>query len=158
VSQDVCKNGTVSRLFLPQLHPTQDDGQHSGVIGLLEWELTPSGFISKNELDAAKSVHFDYLNTQGQQKMVWPPSLSLSRAYLDQLERSKGLEAGKIADARRALDRAEKASGPEQREALTRLAAQLDGEVNAAKDAIKVRTLAGVIRELSTEPSLARGQ
>jgi LVIVD repeat-containing protein len=125
--------------------------------GLDILELKPSAFISKNELDAAKSVHFDYLNTQGQQKLVWPPSLSLSRAYLDQLERSNGLEAGKIAAARQALD-TEKLSGAEQRAALTQLAAQLEGDVSSAKDGAKVRMLAGVVRELSTEPSLARGQ
>ena len=126
--------------------------------GLDILELRPSAFISKNELDAAKSVHFDYLNTQGQQKLVWPPSLSLSRAYLDQLERSNGLEAGKITAARQALDKTEKLSGAEQRAALTKLATQLEGDVSAAKDAAKVRMLAGVVRELSTEPSLARGQ
>jgi hypothetical protein len=126
--------------------------------GLDILELRPSAFISKNELEAAKSVHFDYLNTQGQQKLVWPPSLSLSRAYLDQLERSQGLEAGKIVAARKALDRAEKLSGGEQRAALTKLGAQLEGDVSVAKDAAKVRMLAGVVRELSTEPSMARGQ
>src|SRR3954469_1274923 len=40
--------------------------------GLDIFELTPSAFISQNELDAAKTVHYDYLNTQGQPKMVWP--------------------------------------------------------------------------------------
>jgi hypothetical protein len=126
--------------------------------GLDIFELTPSGFISKNELDAAKSVHLDYLNTQGQQKLVWPPSLSLSRAYLDQLERSNGLEAGKIAAARKALDRAEKASGAEQREALTQLAAQLEADVSGAKDAAKVQMVAEVVKQLATEPRLAQGQ
>ena len=56
--------------------------------GLDIFELTPSGFISQNEIDAAKTVHFDYLNTQGQPKLVWPASFALARAYLDQLERS----------------------------------------------------------------------
>ena len=55
--------------------------------GLDIFELTPSAFISQNEIDAAKTVHFDYLNTQGQPKLVWPPSFALARAYVDQLER-----------------------------------------------------------------------
>jgi hypothetical protein len=126
--------------------------------GLDILELKPSAFISKNELDAAKSVHFDYLNTQGQQKLVWPASLGLARAYVDQLERSKGLEAAKIGDIREALTRAEKASGTEQRDALTQLAARLEGDVNGSKDAAKVQTLSGVVRQLATEPHLARGQ
>ena len=126
--------------------------------GLDIFELMPSAFISQNEIDAAKSVHLDYLNTQGQQKLVWPASFSLARAYLDQLERSKGLDAGKIAAAREELARAEKASGMEQRAALTQLATRLERDVNASKDAIKVRTLAGVVKELATEPRLAQGQ
>ncbi len=59
--------------------------------GLDILELTPSGFISQNEIDAAKSVRLEYLNTQGQPKLVWPATFALARAYLDQLERSQGL-------------------------------------------------------------------
>ncbi|HYV96840.1 MAG TPA: hypothetical protein VE967_05245, partial [Gemmatimonadaceae bacterium] len=58
--------------------------------GLDIFELLPSGLISKNELDAAKTVHYEELNVQDQPKMVWPPSFALSRAYLDQLARSGG--------------------------------------------------------------------
>ena len=43
--------------------------------GLDIFELTPSAFISQNEIDAAKTVRFDYFNAQGQQKFVWPPSV-----------------------------------------------------------------------------------
>ena len=61
--------------------------------GLDVFELTPSPLLSQDELDAAKSVRFDYYNVQGQQKFVWPATVGLARAYLDQLERSKGLSA-----------------------------------------------------------------
>ncbi|MBA3555992.1 MAG: hypothetical protein H0W29_14690, partial [Gemmatimonadales bacterium] len=57
--------------------------------GLDIFELTPSGFISENEIDAAKSVRLDYYNAQGQPKLVWAATFSLARAYLDQLDRSK---------------------------------------------------------------------
>jgi hypothetical protein len=124
--------------------------------GLDIFELTPSAFISKNELDAAKTVKQDYLNTQGQQKLVWPASFSLARAYLDQLERSKGLEAGKIATARESLASAEKASGAERQQALTQLATRLDGDAGGAKDAAKVRMVAKAVRDLaSSSPSAA---
>ena len=43
--------------------------------GLDIFELTPSAFISQNEIDAAKTVQFDYLNAQGQPKFVWPWAL-----------------------------------------------------------------------------------
>src|SRR6266853_1113874 len=86
--------------------------------GLDIYELTPSGLISQNEIDAAKTVHLDYLNTQGQPKLVWPASFALAGAYLDQLERSKGLDGGKIAAAREELAVAEKASGTGRQDAL----------------------------------------
>ena len=40
----------------------------------------PSAFISQNEIDAAKTVHFDYLNAQGQPKFVWPAIVLARRA------------------------------------------------------------------------------
>jgi hypothetical protein len=124
--------------------------------GLDIFELKPSGFISQNEIDAAKSVHLDYFNTQGQVKLVWPATFSLARAYLDQLERSKGLDAGKIAAVRESLTGAEKASGTKRQEALTGLATRLDGDAARAGDAAEVQTLAVVVRQLATAPRLAR--
>ncbi len=79
--------------------------------GLDIFELTPSAALSQNEIDAAKSVHFDYLNVQGQPKYSWPASFALARAYLDQLERTNGLGSARISAARSALSSAESASG-----------------------------------------------
>jgi hypothetical protein len=118
--------------------------------GLDIMELTPSGFISQNEIDAAKTVRFDYFNTQGQQKFVWPPSFALARAYLDQLERSKGLSASRISAVRAALASAEKQSGDGRREALARLAGELYGESSGGTDAAKVRMLSSAVKDLST--------
>ena len=117
--------------------------------GLDIFELQPSGFISQNEIDASKTVHLDYLNVQGQPKFVWPPSFSLARAYVDQLERSGGLGAGRIASVRQALSAAESASGASRRSGLTQLAGQLDGDAGGSSDASKVRMLAGAVRELA---------
>ena len=114
--------------------------------GLDIFELTPSPFISQNEIDAAKTVHFDYYNTQGQQQFVWPPSFALARAYVDQLERSGGLAAGRISSVRQALTTAEGGS----RSGLTGVAAQLDGDANGSKNASKVRALAAAVRSLAT--------
>jgi hypothetical protein len=117
--------------------------------GLDIFQLTPSAFISQNEIDAANSVHLDYLNTQGQPKLVWPATFSLARAYVDQLERSSGLPTAKIASVRQALTSAESAAGAARQGALTQLAAQLDGDASGARDAAKVRTLAGSVRDLA---------
>jgi len=120
-----------------------------GTRGLDIFELVPSGFISQNEIDAAKTVHLDYLNVQGQQKFVWPPSFALARAYVDQLERSKGLEAGRISSVRKELASAEKASGEARKSALTRLAGELEAYSVGAGDPAKVRKLADAVKELS---------
>ncbi len=117
--------------------------------GLDIFELQPSGLISQNEIDAAKTVHFDYLNVQDQRKLVWPPSFALSGAYLDQLSRSNGLAPDKVAAARTALERAEKLSGQQRRDALSRLAGQLNEDATGATDQAKARTLAASVTELA---------
>jgi hypothetical protein len=117
--------------------------------GLDIFEVTPSAFVSQNEIDAAKSVRMDYLNPQGQPKLVWPPTFALARAYVDQLERSGGLAAGRIGSVREALRGAERASGSARSSALTQLATQLDGDASGAGDAGKVRLLAGAVRDLA---------
>ena len=117
--------------------------------GLDIFELTPSGFISKDEIEAAKTVHLDHLNVQGQTKFVWPASFSLARAYLDQLERSKGLEEGRIAEVRKSLASAEKMSGKARQDALTSLSSQVEAYSAAAPDAAKVKTLSGAVKDLA---------
>jgi hypothetical protein len=117
--------------------------------GLDIFELTASPLISQNEIDAAKSVHFDYLNTQGQPKLIWPPTFALARAYVDQLERSNDFGASRISSIRQSLTAAETASGAQRRAALTQLAMELDGNATASRDGAKVRTLAAAVRDLA---------
>ena len=107
----------------------------------------PSAFISQNEIDAAKTVHFDYLNAQGQPKFVWPPSFPLSRAYVDQLERANAAPA-LVSDARQKLAAAEAASGGARRDALTKLASSVDAAANGPQQA-KVKMLASSLRDLA---------
>ena len=117
--------------------------------GLDIFELVPSAFLSQNEIDAAKSVHLDYLNTQGQPKLVWPPSFSLARAYLDQLARSNGLAGDKISAAQTELARAEKLSGQQRRDALTQLATKLHGDARGAANEPKAHALATAVGDLA---------
>jgi hypothetical protein len=120
--------------------------------GLDILELQPSGLLSQNEIDAAKLIHFDYLNAQDQQKLVWPASFVVARAYVDQLARSNGLAPAKVATTRDALARAERLSGQQRRDALTQLGTQLSGDAAAAADPAKVRLLVGVVTDLSLTP------
>ena len=117
--------------------------------GLDVFELLPSGFISENEIAAANTVKLDYLNTQGQQKYVWPTTFVLARAYVDQLERSKGLSASRIASTRQELTNAENASGRARRNVLTTLSAELI-DAAAGDEAAKVHMLAVVVRDLAS--------
>ena len=117
--------------------------------GLDIFELTPSAHISQNEIDAAKTVRFEYFNAQQQRKFVWPPSFALARSYLDQLERAGGLTTDRIYEVRSELARAEGLSGQRRSSALTGLASDLDGEGRSARDRAKVTTLASAVRELA---------
>jgi hypothetical protein len=117
--------------------------------GLDIFELLPSGLITQNEIDAAKTVHFAFYNTQDQQKFVWPPSFPLAKAYLDQLERSKGLSPERINSTRDALAAAERASGQQRRTTLTQLATQLTSEVARSSDPGKMKLMVNAVTDLA---------
>ena len=118
--------------------------------GLDVFELTPSAAISQNEIDAANSIHFDFLNVQDQPKFVWPATFALSRAYTDQLERWRGLSADRVAAVRSGLAGAEGMSGSGRREALNTLAGQVGGYVSGSRDPQRVRWLETSIRDLAS--------
>ena len=113
--------------------------------GLDILQLQPSAYLTQNEIDAANTVRFDYFNTQGQRKFVWPNTPALARAYLDQLERSKGVSAERLAQVRAAVGASSTVS---TRAALGALAAQLDADAATSSDAARVRLLAAVLRGL----------
>jgi hypothetical protein len=117
--------------------------------GLDIYELVPSGLITQNELDAAKTVRFDSYNAQHQEKLVWPPSFALVKAYVDQLERSNGLAAAKIQSTRDALASAEKANGRQRRRALEQLATQLTADVSGSSDQAKIQLLVAAVNDLA---------
>jgi hypothetical protein len=75
--------------------------------GLDIFELSPSEFLTQNEIDAAKTVRVSELNVQNQQRIEWPAQLVVAKAYLDQLERSQALPADQIAAVRNAIQSAE---------------------------------------------------
>ncbi|MEP7214569.1 MAG: hypothetical protein ABI791_15950 [Acidobacteriota bacterium] len=79
--------------------------------GLDILELTPTENLTQNEIDAAKTVQVAELNVQNQQKIVWPRKLIVAKAYIDQLERSRGMPAEQIANLRAAIAKAESSPG-----------------------------------------------
>jgi hypothetical protein len=120
--------------------------------GLDVLELKPSGWISQNEIDAAKLVHQIYGNVQTQQKITWPTSFVVARAYLDQLERGKGLSPQQIDSTRKWLATEEKKSGAEHRDGLNDLAAKLRADAKTAGDPAKVEMLATEVAALAQMP------
>jgi len=75
--------------------------------GLDVFELTPTKYLSQNEIDAAKSVRETELNVQNQKRTLTPNTLVVAKAYLDQLERSSSIAAEDIAKYRDAIAKAE---------------------------------------------------
>ena len=118
--------------------------------GLDIYELVPTAHITENELAAAKTVRFTQANPQNQQKMVWPTTFVLARAYLDQLVRSNGLPADRIASTRSALANAERRKGDARKAALTELASQLETAAASSSDRAKVTLLASTVTELAS--------
>jgi len=114
--------------------------------GLDIFELGPSKFLTQNEIDAAKSVRVSELNVQNQQKIVWPRSLVVAKAYIDQLERSQALPADRISSMRDAVQKAE--GSKSEMSKLKKLASALDKDAAAKSgaDAARMRALADVLK------------
>ena len=121
--------------------------------GLDVFELTASDLLSQNEIDAARLVKLDYFNAQGQPKIVWPANIVVARAYLDQLARSKGLNAKTIDAARKTLDKASKETGAKRKDTLGTLAKQLEADAATAGDPAKVKTLAAAVDAVANATS-----
>jgi hypothetical protein len=117
--------------------------------GLDVLELQPSVHLTRNEIEAAKLVRWDYFNPQDQQRITWPASFVVARAYLDQLSRNSGLVAGRVTTVSRELDRIEGLGAGQQGAALTTLASQLESDATSARDAARVRALAAAVRDLA---------
>ena len=117
--------------------------------GLDVFQLTPTKFLTQNEIDAAKTVQVADLNVQDQQKIEWPAKLIVARAYLDQLSRSQALPASRIAQFQKAIDKAERSHMSKSDLAkLKGMAPSLEKSAAAAKspaDSKRMHALAGVL-------------
>jgi predicted nucleic acid-binding Zn-ribbon protein len=121
--------------------------------GLDVFQLTPSKFLTQNEIDAAKTVMVDTLNVQNQQKIEWPAKLVVAKAYLDQLSRAQALQAGQIAKLEKAIKGAEKSHMSQNNvKKLNGMAPSLEKSADEAKnpsDAARMRALAEVLKHPS---------
>jgi hypothetical protein len=117
--------------------------------GLDVLELTPTEFLSQNEINAAKEVMFGEVNVQTQERIVWSKTLTVASAYVDQLERSKAMSAEKISALRGAIANAERSKlNKASRAALASMADSL-GTAKTAVDATRMKALAEVLKNPS---------
>src|SRR6478609_11666 len=117
--------------------------------GLDVFELTPTKFLTQNEIDAAKSVKVSELNVQNQQKIEWPAKLAVAKAYLDQLQRSQALAPEKVAALEKAIQNAERSHMSKDAVAeLNRMASSLAQEAGAAKDQTDAKRLHALVEIL----------
>jgi hypothetical protein len=121
--------------------------------GLDVFELTPSQYLSQNEIDAAKSVRVSELNVQNQQKIEWAPSLVVAKAYLDQLSRSQALPAKQIASLQKAIKSAESSHMNKNKVAkLQGMAPSVEQSAGTAKtpaDSARIHALAEILKHPS---------
>jgi hypothetical protein len=115
--------------------------------GLDVFELTPTKFLTQNEIDAAKTIRVTELNVQNQQKIEWPRKLVVAKAYIDQLERSQALPSDQIAALRQAIRSAE--SSHQNGSELAKLAPSVEKTASSAKshtDATRLQALAEILK------------
>ena len=122
--------------------------------GLDIFRLTPSEFLTQNEIDAALSVKRTEFNAQQQPKVTWPASSVVAKAYIDQLNRTRGIQPERATAITTALEHADKVHSPKDKAAgaaaqeLDTLAAAVEGDAGKATghDAIRLRSLAATIK------------
>lgn len=119
--------------------------------GLDIFELSPTGFLTQNEIDAAKAVRMDELNVQSQNKIVFPKKLVLAKAYIDQLVRSQALSAGQVAELRQTIEKAETSKSKRKEIGkLKKLAASIEKTASENKnelDSKRLRALAEILNK-----------
>jgi hypothetical protein len=119
--------------------------------GVDVFRLTPSKFLTQEEIDASNQVHLDILNVQSQPKIVWPQNLIVGKAYVAQLERSGALAAARIASLKAGIAKVEKPGASRKDSAdLQTIGDALDKDAAKAKsatDAGRMRALAAILKQ-----------
>jgi hypothetical protein len=118
--------------------------------GLDVFELTPTKFLTQNEIDAAKTVRVAELNVQNQQRFEWPAQFVVAKAYVDQLARSQALPEKQIAALGRAIQAAENAPANQGKLAkLKAMAPDLEKSATTAgnpADSTRLQALAEILK------------
>jgi len=123
--------------------------------GVDVFSLTPSEYLSKNEIEAASLARVEDFNAQRQRTVSWPAASVVARAYLDQLTRTGSVQPARASAIDAALKRVDDLRSRRDRNAtavlgtLAMLATQLEGDAATAsgRDAQRLRSLATTLRD-----------
>jgi hypothetical protein len=121
--------------------------------GLDIFKLTPSEFLTQNEIDAASQMHSTEFNAQNQQRIKWPATTIVAKAYLDQLNRTHGITPARATSVKSAMEKAERIQSksdkgaPAAAEALLSVVAQLESDAASATgaDVNRLRALVAML-------------
>jgi hypothetical protein len=122
--------------------------------GLDIFKLTPSEFLTQNEIDAASQVHSTEFNAQHQQRIKFPATTVVAKAYLDQLNRTHGITPAQATSVKNAMEKADRIhnksdkGAPSAAEGLLGAASQLQSDADSATgaDASRLRALAATLK------------
>ena len=125
--------------------------------GLDVLKLSPSEYLSQNEIDAATLVSPDIVNVQQQRRIDWPAKPVVARAYLDQLGRSGAIPSERADALTVALDRADQILTSETKdgggvsEQLDAFATELerDSAGTSGRDQARLQSLAETVKGLA---------
>jgi hypothetical protein len=126
--------------------------------GLDVFRLTPSEYLSQNEIEAATLARTDEENVQEQRRVSWPAVPVVGRAYLDQLNRDHAMPPPQAAAVKAALDatdglRAGASGAPAAVTRLDTLAGEVERAASSAsgRDASRLKALGETMRGIAAK-------
>jgi hypothetical protein len=122
--------------------------------GIDIFRLTPSEYLTKNEIEAAALVRQTEFNAQQQKRLQWPASSIVAYAYVDQLVRAKAIAADRVKAVNTVLAHADKLRSTKDKasatvvEQLGSLADEIEKDAGAAsgRDARRLHALAETLK------------
>jgi hypothetical protein len=123
--------------------------------GLDVFKLTPSEYLTQNEIEAAGLIRPAEFNPQQQPRTTWPAVSVVARAYMDQLARSNGIRPERATAVKTALERADRVHTTRDKNAaavagqLDALVTQVEADAAAAsgRDVATLRLLAANLKD-----------
>ncbi len=118
------------------------------------FRLVPTQYLTQNEIDAAVQVRATEFNAQNQQRIKWPATSIVAKAYLDQLGRNNAISAERAKAVRDTLSKVDELRTGKERDAASRLdalnavAAQVEADAKSktGRDAMRLTALADTLK------------